>query len=75
MEIPVAFEREYSLVQGKISELTEKICSIQKRIKIQNNKKDDTYDQRYTLESVSRFLGKIQYAEETYRVIGYDVSA
>lgn len=71
-EIPVAFEREYSLVQGKISELTEKICSIQNRIKIQNNKKDDTYDQRYTLESVSRFLGKIQYAEETYRVIGYD---
>lgn len=72
VEIPVAFEREYSLVQGKISELTEKICSIQKRIKIQNNKKDETYDQRYTLESVSRFLGKIQYAEETYRVIGYD---
>lgn len=71
-EIPVAFEREYSLVQGKISELTEKITSIQKRIKIQNNKKDETYNQKYTLESVSRFLGKVQYAEETYRAIGYD---
>lgn len=71
-EIPVAFEREYSLVQGKISELTEKISSIQKRIKIQNNKKDETYNQKYTLENVSRFLGKVQYAEETYRAIGYD---
>lgn len=72
VEIPVAFEREYSLVQGKISELTERITSIQKRIKIQNNKKDETYNQKYTLESVSRFLGKVQYAEETYRAIGYD---
>lgn len=71
-EIPVAFEREYSLVQGKISELTEKISSIQKCIKIQNNKKDETYNQKYTLENVSRFLGKVQYAEETYRAIGYD---
>lgn len=70
--VPVAFEREYSLVQGKISELTEKLSAIQKSIKIQNNKKDETYNQRYTLENVSRFLGKIQYAEETYRAIGYD---
>lgn len=71
-KVPVAFEREYSLVQGKISELTEKLSAIQKSIKIQNNKKDETYNQRYTLENVSRFLGKIQYAEETYRAIGYD---
>lgn len=71
-EIPAAFEREYSLVEGKISELTEKIGSIQKRIKIQNDKKDETNEQKYTLESVSRFLGKVQYAEETYRAIGYD---
>lgn len=52
--------------------MTEKISSIQKRIKIQNNKKDETYNQKYTLENVSRFLGKVQYAEETYRAIGYD---
>ena len=71
-EVPVAFEREYSLVQGKISELTEKINAIQKRIKIQNDKKDETYNQKYTMENVSRFLGKVQYAEETYRAIGYD---
>lgn len=71
-EIPAAFEREYSLVEGKISELTEKIGSIQKSIKIQNDKKDETNEQKYTLESVSRFLGKVQYAEETYRAIGYD---
>lgn len=71
-EIPVAFEREYSIVKGKILKLTEEISSIQKRIKIQDNKKDATYDQKYTLENVSRFLGKIQYAEETYRAIGYD---
>ena len=71
-EIPVAFEREYSIVQGKISELTERLGAVQKSIKIQNNKKDETYNQKYTLESVSRFLGKLQYAEETYRAIGYD---
>ncbi|GFI42926.1 hypothetical protein IMSAGC018_00590 [Lachnospiraceae bacterium] len=71
-EVPVAFEREYSIVQGKISELTEKINAIQKRIKIQNDKKDETYNQKYTMENVSRFLGKVQYAEETYRAIGYD---
>lgn len=71
-EIPAAFEREYSLVRGKILELTEKINSIQKRIRIQNDKKDATYDKKYTLENVARFLGKVQYAEETYRAIGYD---
>ena len=71
-EIPVAFEREYALVQGKISELTEKINSIQKRIKIQNDKKDESYNQRYTLESISRFLGKAQYAQEIFREVGYD---
>lgn len=70
--IPVAFEREYSLVQRKIYELTEMLRAIQKSIKIQNNRKDETYNQKYTLESVSRFLGKLQYAEETYRAIGYD---
>lgn len=59
-------------MQGKISELTEKINAIQKRIKIQNDKKDETYNQKYTMENVSRFLGKVQYAEETYRAIGYD---
>lgn len=71
-EIPVAFEREYTLEQGKISELTEKLNSIQKSIKILNNKKDETYNQKYTLESMSRFLGKVQYAEETYRAIAFD---
>ena len=71
-EIPVAFEREYSLVQGKISELTEKLNAVQKSIRIQSNRKDETYNQKYTLESISRFLGKLQYAEETYRAIGYD---
>ncbi len=71
-KIPVAFEREYSLVQGKISELTEQINSVQKRIRIQNDKKDAKYSQKYTLESISRFLGKVQYAEEAYRAIGVD---
>lgn len=71
-EIPVAFEREYSLVQGKISELTENLNSIQKSIKIQNNKKDETYNQKYTLESMSRFLGKVEYAEEAYRAMAFD---
>ena len=68
-EIPVAFEREYKVVQDKVSELTENLREIQKSIRIQNNKKDKNYNQKYTLESVSRFLGKIQYAEETYRAI------
>lgn len=71
-EIPAAFEREYSMVQGMISKLTEKLSSVQKRIIIQNDVRDKSREQQYTLESVSRFLGKIQYAEETYRAIGID---
>lgn len=71
-QIPAAFEREYILVQEKISELTEKLGAIQKSIKIQNDEGSKTNNQKYTLENVARFLGKVQYAEETYRAIGYD---
>lgn len=72
----LAKRQELNELQKKLKrkerELTERLGAVQKSIKIQNNKKDETYNQKYTLESVSRFLGKLQYAEETYRAIGYD---
>lgn len=71
-QIPAAFEREYKVVEEEIENLAEEITAVQKRIKILNNVKDGAYGYKYTLESVSRFLGKMQYAEETYRSIGQD---
>lgn len=37
-EVPAAFEREYEMVQDKIQKLTDELVSIQKRIRIEENK-------------------------------------
>lgn len=70
-EVPAAFEREYEMVQDKIQKLTDELVSIQKRIRIEENKiKQSTENNvnnpnRYTLDGISRFLGKIEYASDT----------
>lgn len=68
-DAPAAFEREYDLVKGEIQRLTDELASIQKRIKIEENKVKHEADMinpnRYTLDGISRFLGKIEYASET----------
>lgn len=70
-EVPAAFEREYEMVQDKIQKLTDELVSIQKRIRIEENKiKQSTENNvnnpnKYTLDGISRFLGKIEYASDT----------
>ena len=70
-EVPAAFEREYEMVQDKIQKLTDELVSIQKRIRIeeniikQSNENKVNNPNRYTLDGISRFLGKIEYASDT----------
>ena len=67
-EIPAAFEREYDMVKGQIQRLTDELVAVQKRIRIEENKfkqlreNEEANPSRYTLDGISRFLGKIEYA-------------
>jgi len=70
--IPAAFEREYDTVKKEISVLSERLSAVQRRIKIQSETKNKTESSKYTLDEISRFLGKIQYASETFDLIGTD---
>ena len=69
-EIPAAFEREYDMVKGQIQRLTDELAAVQKRIRIEENKlkkqreNDEANPSRYTLDGISRFLGKVEYASE-----------
>lgn len=59
------------MVQDKIQKLTDELVSIQKRIRIEENKIKQSNENnvnnpnRYTLDGISRFLGKIEYASDT----------
>ena len=77
-EVPAAFEREYDLVRGEIQKLTDKLVAIQKRIKIEENRIrqeeqfEKTNPNRYTLDGISRFLGKVEYASEAIAALESD---
>ncbi|WP_017471510.1 DUF3732 domain-containing protein [Amphibacillus jilinensis] len=71
-EIPTAFEREYESVRAEIRKLSEQLDAIQKRIKIQSNIRNSTAEEKYTIENISRFIGQVQYAGETFNNIGAD---
>lgn len=71
-DIPVAFEREYENVKKEINRLSEKLVAVQKRIRIQNEVRDSSQNEKYTLDGISRFLGKVQYASETFKSLGTD---
>lgn len=77
-EVPAAFEREYKMVQDKIQKLTDELVSIQKRIRIEENKVKQLNENnvnnpnRYTLDGISRFLGKIEYASDTIATLEAD---
>ncbi len=45
---------------------------MQKRIKIQSEMKNASENEKYTLDGISRFLGKVQYASETFDLLGTD---
>lgn len=71
-KVPAAFEREYEVVKKEIRDLSEQVRVIQKRIIIQNNILDSTEKEKYTLENIARFLGQVQYANETFKTLGTD---
>lgn len=71
-DMPAAFEREYDNVKKEVKRLSENLSAIQKRIKIQSEKKDSSDSQKYTLDGISRFLGKVQYASETFDSLSTD---
>lgn len=70
--IPAAFEREYENVKKEIGILSERLSAVQKRIKIQSEIKSTTESEKYTFYDISRFLGKVQYASETFDLLGTD---
>lgn len=68
--VPAAFERELQIVQEQMHDLAEKLHAIQKRIADEAQTLVDHRDETYTLESISRFLGRMETAIETYERIG-----
>jgi Chromosome segregation ATPases len=72
--IPAAFEREYENVKKEIGILSDHLSAVQKRIKIQSEMKNASESEKYTFDGISRFLGKVQYASETFDLLGTDSS-
>ena len=70
--VPAAFEREIQNVQVQIQELTDKLEAVQKRIRVESQSLATQREESYTLESISRFLGRIDAAISTYERIGTD---
>jgi hypothetical protein len=70
--VPAAFERELQIVQEQIQKHSEKLDAIQKRITAEAQTLAVHRDETYTLESISRFLGRMETAIETYERIGTD---
>ena len=70
--VPAAFEREIQLVQEQIHEKSEQLEAIQKRISIETHALAEYRNESYTLESISRFLGRMESAVATFERIGTD---
>ncbi|MBY0162585.1 DUF3732 domain-containing protein [Cytobacillus firmus] len=71
-KIPAAFEREFDNVKSEISILSEQITAVQKRIKLQSQIRNSAAHEKYTVENISRFIGQVQYANETFKSLGTD---
>ena len=70
--MPAAFERELHLVQKDIDELVEKLTAVRKRIAVESGKIASDSDKKYTLSSISRFLGRMETSLQTFNKIGRD---
>lgn len=68
----ISFDREFNIVKADIDKLTEKLTSIRKRISEESSKSQQGANEKYTLASVSRFLGRMEFAIQTYERIGTD---
>lgn len=70
--ISISFDREFNIVKADIDNLTEKLTSIRKRIYEESAKSQQSANEKYTLASVSRFLGRMEFAIQTYERLGTD---
>ncbi|MFJ7663907.1 DUF3732 domain-containing protein [Lysinibacillus sp. NPDC097162] len=65
-KLPVSFEREFETVCNEIEETAENLNIVRKKLKLLNDKLTDESKSKFSLESVSRFLGRLEYAKETF---------
>lgn len=70
--IPAAFERELQNVESEISVQTERLNALRRRIREESGKKLQSTEKKYTLSSISRFLGRVDATLETFDKIGKD---
>lgn len=70
--VPAAFERELHSIEGEMSIYTERLKAISLRITEESRLKAADADQKYTLSSISRFLGRLEASLKTYERIGKD---
>ena len=52
--------------------MTKEIRAVQESIRMLDLKCRKNREQAYTLNEIEKFIGKVQYAEETFRSIGTD---
>lgn len=71
-EVPAAFERELQIVNQQIDELVDRLSAIQDRIKSEQKSLSVHQKECFTLEAISRFLGRLDTAMDTYEKIGDD---
>lgn len=68
----ISFDREFNIVKADIDVLTDKLTGIRKRIRKESAKFQHNANEKYTLASVSRFLGRMEFAIQTYERMGTD---
>ena len=70
--VPAAFERELHSVEKEIAIYTERIKAISLRITEESRTKSADADQKYTLNAIARFLGRLEASLRTYERVGKD---
>ena len=70
--VPAAFERELQIVEEEIAIHTERLNAISLRIREESRTKAADADQKYTLNAMARFLGRLEASFKTYERIGKD---
>ncbi len=56
----------------EIQQYSEKLAAIRSRINTESSRKQADANRKYTLDSISRFLGNMEFAIRTYEQMGLD---
>ncbi len=70
--VPAAFERELHTVEEEIAIHTERLNAVSLRIAEESRIKAADADQKFTLNAIARFLGRLEASLRTYERIGKD---